>query len=154
MWDKDTVFFATEDKSVAVLIDAGSSKHPVQDVPQQTTPITKETACEKISQTIDNHIEKSRTKMLVIGTHGDIDHYNWLKNVLEKAKKIDPKNTLFIFGGPKKDYTAKLPKILEDPNLFNNASSGLEIRRSGFPDPTKHLAALATLTLWRSGLLL
>ncbi len=94
----------TKDDKFGVLVDAGSSKLPKLTVPQQT---------EKNKQAIVSSIAgkaKNISKLLVICTHGDEDHYNLIKDIV-KGRSVGTQ-TKFVFGGRKEHYNVgKLPEV-------------------------------------------
>ena len=91
-------FFVTTDKRVAVLIDAGSAKCPKYNV-LMDNEINANSRAEAIANEIKEHIDGS-TKMLVIATHGDIDHYSWLGKIVNGLSA----KLLLLIGGVSSDY--------------------------------------------------
>lgn len=128
---------------VAILIDAGSTTVPKADIIAQSLKIDSQGS---IRRKIKKYINETSIKVLIISTHGDIDHYNWLKKFFilhddthspqkkslrtENNKvRISAANTLCILGGQIDDYknshgSSELPDfITADPNFKVNSNS-------------------------------
>ena len=86
------------DSNHAVIIDAGSSQ--LDHRPKGF----KQDQIKEIVAFIGN-----AKKILIIVSHGDKDHYNWIPEI---AKKLDAKKIRLLLGGIEDDYPAEQPRAL------------------------------------------
>ena len=99
----------TSDKRFAILIDAGSSENPIQDLVKLKE---NQTFCNSIKSKICEYVDDT-TKFLIVITHGDQDHYNKLKDILDMSRTMqtgqkqarDKKGAdQFVIGGAAANY--------------------------------------------------
>lgn len=91
-------FLGTQDKSVAVLVDAGSSKKPKNPI----NMVEKANCFGSVKDKIGEYVDKD-TKILIIVTHGDKDHCNNIDVCLSAFEEKKAKYKIFC-GGKEADY--------------------------------------------------
>ena len=88
-----------------VLVDCGSTRNPTDIVKYEEDKEGKE-AIRNIQSKIKLHL--GYNKMLILITHGDVDHYGWIHKVFQDKSLSDKLNQmLFVCGGFRKHYEQK-----------------------------------------------
>ena len=91
-------------KGPPLLIDSGSIEH--RGISESTRRAFKKSQfaviTEKISSCLPSRASSEEPELVVVITHGDKDHYNWVRDVIEGLGK--KRRLRFLLGGTSEDY--------------------------------------------------
>jgi beta-lactamase superfamily II metal-dependent hydrolase len=89
------IFIADSSKSEFIVADAGSTQLP--------GPNAKGLIISKIVEVITSSPIENK-KLIILVTHAHADHYNWLREIIERLLPVKELSISVFLGGSPKDY--------------------------------------------------
>ena len=90
-----------------LLADAGSSKHPEASTKDETI------------ECIVKKIVDRKQRLIIVTSHGDADHINWIPNIVDKLHERRIPIKALLLGGPKADYSRFIGKVKRLNKVFS-----------------------------------